>query len=49
MLFKRKFNAAAPWDGYVKFRLAFKYFVDTINHTHMGRTKAQAEHQKSRA
>jgi hypothetical protein len=29
--------------------LASTYFVDTINYAHMGRTKAQAEHQESRA
>lgn len=33
----------------VEFYLALKYFVDTIKHAHMGRTKAQAEHQESRA
>ena len=31
----------------VKFHLVAFYFVDTIKYAHMGRTEAQAEHQKS--
>jgi hypothetical protein len=38
-----------PDNVNVKFQLVFEYFVDTIKHAHMGRTKAQAEHQESRA
>jgi hypothetical protein len=35
--------------AFVKFRFSPNYFVDTIKYAHMGRTKAQAEHQESRA
>ena len=38
-----------PGYLHVKFHLAFFYFVDTIKYAHMGRTKAQAEPQESRA
>jgi hypothetical protein len=33
----------------LKFHFAALYFVDTIKYAPMGRTKAQAEHQESRA
>ena len=29
--------------------LTFSFFVDTINYANLGRTKAPAEHQESRA
>ncbi len=38
-----------PVNVGVKFRFAPLYFVDTIKYAHMGRTKAQAEHQESQA
>ena len=48
---RRRLRRLCWWFGhfYVKFRHAPNYFVDTINYSHMGRTKAHAEHQKSRA
>ena len=42
-------SAQAAGQLSVKFHPAFLYFVDTIKYAHMGRTKAQAEPQESRA
>lgn len=41
---------ALTWLSFkVEFQFACHYFVDTIYYAHMGRTKAQAEHQESQA
>ena len=42
-------SAQATGQRSVRFHLAFLYFVDTIKYAHMGRAKAQAEPQESRA